>query len=215
MTGGLYDYFWFFRKCISRRAFFSRPEMLEKLHRWKNEEFCQQTFPSTYCFTGFKVAFLCRRSGRRTLEIVTRRAGRKEKINKIILLFAVDKTNQVCNNRSTRGRKAPETESHKRRHAMEKAVKTRAPLIHIGFNDRNRNGNRILFCFRIWKIFGVCVHGHGIRGNFFSWWWGYWQQSAQGGRGGRREARSFRLPDFLLSAGIAEMRPYFPHSGEF
>ena len=52
---------------------------------------------------------------------------------------------------------------------MEKAVKTKAPLIHISVNKRNRNGNRIFFCFRIWKIFGVCVHEHGIRGNFLGW----------------------------------------------
>lgn len=56
---------------------------------------------------------------------------------------------------------------------MEKAVKTRTSLIYFGINKYNRNGNKIFFCFRFWKIFGICVHTHGIRGNFFNFWWGY------------------------------------------
>lgn len=56
---------------------------------------------------------------------------------------------------------------------MNKIIKTNEPLIYVGFNRINRNGKKIFFCFRIRKIFGICVHEHGIRGNFFHFWWGY------------------------------------------
>ena len=39
--------------------------------------------------------------------------------------------------------------------------------------------------------------------------------AGHGRRAGRREACRFRLSDFLLPAGIAEIRPSPTHSGEF
>lgn len=44
--------------------------------------------------------------------------SRKHEKIKNILCFVLDKINQVCNNKSMRGRKAPKIKSHNRRHAM-------------------------------------------------------------------------------------------------
>ena len=47
------------------------------------------------------------------------------------------------------------------------------PLLYVGFNKTNHNGKKIYFCFRIRKIFGICFHEDGTRGNIFNFWWGY------------------------------------------
>ena len=72
--------------------------------------------------------------------------SRKHKKLKIknILCFVLDKINQVCNNKSIRGGKAPETESHKRRQDMEKVFVSHfedaLALSKLGFQVHNLRG---------------------------------------------------------------------------